>query len=137
MILDVAISSIARVIFIVDWTDRIRRRVSRSFAPMPASALERDAGRARRLTHGTGLLLELLLRRAAEPPEALLLLLGQRLRVVLSGLRPASFGRLEGLLEVLDRPAERLGRVVRERPAVRDPPGDLRRARLDEHEDLL
>jgi hypothetical protein len=28
-----AISSIARVIFFVDWTERIRRRTMRSFAP--------------------------------------------------------------------------------------------------------
>jgi hypothetical protein len=32
-ILDEAISSIARVIFFVDWTERIRRRTMRSLAP--------------------------------------------------------------------------------------------------------
>ena len=33
-ILEDAMSSIARVIFLVDWTDLIRRRTTRSWAPM-------------------------------------------------------------------------------------------------------
>jgi len=43
MILDVAISSMARVIFIVDWTDRILRLTSLSFAPIPALSVPVDA----------------------------------------------------------------------------------------------
>src|SRR3954464_10107108 len=34
-----AISSIARVIFLVDWTERIRRRTTRSWAPMLGSVV--------------------------------------------------------------------------------------------------
>src|SRR2546428_13659135 len=36
---EAAISSIARVIFIVDWTERIRRRTTRSLAPMLGAPL--------------------------------------------------------------------------------------------------
>src|SRR5438552_1368043 len=41
-----AISSMARVIFFVDWTDRIRRRTTRSFAPksQPASFVPASVG---------------------------------------------------------------------------------------------
>ena len=37
-------SSMARVIFMVDWTDRIRRRTSRSFAPIPLYSPARYPG---------------------------------------------------------------------------------------------
>src|SRR4249919_1254535 len=38
---DAAMSSIARVIFIVDWTERIRRRTTRSWAPIALRGLLR------------------------------------------------------------------------------------------------
>src|SRR5690348_18003535 len=75
---DAAISSIARVIFMVDWTDRIRRLIVRSFAPMaprlPGKLGAALAGRAR-------LLPELRLGRPPIHLQPLLLLLRERIRL--------------------------------------------------------
>src|SRR6185503_20164591 len=101
MMREVAMSSMARVIFMVDWTDRIRRRTSRSCAPIssPRLLLTRELDAAGRFARRPRLLLEFLRRRPAELLQGLLLLIGQRLgRVVLQ--RRLALGGLEEEPEV-------------------------------------
>src|SRR5437588_3325189 len=108
---DAAMSSIAFVIFFVDCTDLIRRRYSRSWAPI-RSALPRFRGR--RL--GLGLVLlrpvrgDSLLALGARLHRVDLLVLHQRL----------TGGGVEGLLEVADGLLEGLDRLVRELAARGD-----------------
>src|SRR5207247_8393032 len=97
---EVAISSMARVIFMVDCTERIRRRTSRSFAPTVNPALSRDL-RAAGIGRRPGPALELLRAGAPESLQGLLLELGERLGARLLEGRMA-LGGLEGHAEVTD-----------------------------------
>src|SRR3954464_72843 len=102
---DAAMSSIARVIFLVDCTERILRRYSRTLAPT-VSAL-------------------LLLGRLAVRGDLLLvdLALVHRLGGLVERLRARG---LEGLLEVLDRVGELLDGLLRQLAAGDDAVVDAR-----------
>src|SRR5947209_5133636 len=116
---DAAISSIAFVIFFVDATDRIRRRYSRSWAPMWSA----------------------LLLRLGLAPVGLHALLADlvglhRLDVLVVAADRAAAGGLERLLEVTDRLLQRLHRVVGELAARRDRVVDAAVTVLDVVEEL-
>src|SRR5436309_5163891 len=96
---EAAMSSIAFVIFFVDCTDLIRRRYSRSWAPIYSALLFLRLGA---LVRGDGLLALF-----AGLHRLDLFVLDQRL----------AGGRVEGLLEVADRLFERGDSVVGELPA--------------------
>src|SRR5438445_13894075 len=102
---DAAMSSIAFVIFFVDCTDLIRRRYSRSWAPIRSALL------------GLGLVLLGL----AVGGDRLLALFARLHRVDLLVLDQRLAGRgVEGLLEVSDGLLQRLHRPVRELPTRGD-----------------
>src|SRR5262245_61193286 len=122
MIRDVAMSSIARVIFMVDWTPRVRRRPSRTSAPIrPGPASPRAAGQlsAAGVAGRAGLRLVRLGGRTADPLQCLLTLLveGRRLRLLQQGPALRDSERRAEPLDGL--PQRRLG-VVRQRPLLGD-----------------
>src|SRR2546428_4566296 len=146
---DVAMSSMARVIFMVDWTDRIRRLTVRSFAPICPRPLFRGFSPAVRsspaelagqldlaLPDRPGLLPDLLRRGPPELLDGFLLLVGERVgRGLLE--RRVAFGRLEDPSELHDGLLQPFRLVVGKGPFGPDVLTDLGMARFHEEQEFV